>query len=45
MLRQLMSNDILTKTKGTTHRSRKIKYKLNVEFVKLHVELNKFKSP
>ena len=45
MLRHLMSNDILIKTKGTTQRSRKMTYKLNVEFVKFHVELNKFKSP
>jgi hypothetical protein len=45
MLRHLMSNDILIKTKGTTQRSRKMTYKLNVDFLKFHVELNKFKSP
>ena len=42
MLRHLMSNDILIKTKGTTQRSRKMTYKLNVDFVKYHVELNKY---
>ena len=45
MLRHLMSNDILIKTKGTTQQSRKMTYKLNKDFVKFHVELNKFKSP
>jgi hypothetical protein len=45
MLRHLMSNDILIKSKGTTQRNRKMTYKLNVDLAKFHVELNKFKSP
>ena len=45
MLRHLMSNDILIKTKGTLRKNNKITYKLNVDFLTFFIELSRYKNP
>ena len=45
VLRHLMSNDILIKTKGTLRKNNKITYKLNLELLQYHIGLNSHSNP
>lgn len=45
MLRNVMTSEIVISTKGTTRDNQKISYKLNKDFVKFHIDLNKFSNP
>jgi hypothetical protein len=45
MIRNSTSDEIIISKKGTTRDNLLMTYKLNKEFIKFHIELNKFKSP